>query len=73
MAVPKKRRSKSKSAMIKAGKKQVAYRSISKCPNCGGVRQAHRICTNCGYYNGRVHKLKAHASTAGEETAASEE
>lgn len=66
MAVPKKRRSKSRAAMnSKAGKKQVAYRSISKCPNCGGIRQAHRICTNCGYYNGRVHKLKAHAS-AGE-------
>ncbi len=25
---------------------------ISDCPNCGAPRRAHRVCPNCGYYNG---------------------
>ena len=26
---------------------------LSKCSNCGALHQSHRICMNCGSYNGR--------------------
>jgi large subunit ribosomal protein L32 len=35
-------------------------RSLSKCPQCGAMRLPHRICAECGYYNGKqVVTLKA--------------
>jgi len=24
------------------------------CPNCGEMKLSHRVCKECGYYNGRV-------------------
>jgi len=27
--------------------------SLSKCPQCGKLRQTHRVCVHCGYYKGR--------------------
>jgi large subunit ribosomal protein L32 len=24
------------------------------CPNCGEMKLAHRVCKECGYYNGKV-------------------
>jgi large subunit ribosomal protein L32 len=27
--------------------------STSNCSNCGEVKLQHRVCPNCGYYNGR--------------------
>jgi large subunit ribosomal protein L32 len=27
--------------------------STSACSNCGEVKLQHRVCPNCGYYNGR--------------------
>jgi len=26
---------------------------LSKCGNCGALHQSHRLCLNCGSYNGR--------------------
>lgn len=26
---------------------------LSKCANCGGMHQSHRVCQNCGHYAGR--------------------
>ncbi|MBU6231077.1 MAG: 50S ribosomal protein L32 [Patescibacteria group bacterium] len=26
---------------------------FSKCSNCGAMHQAHRVCMNCGSYNGK--------------------
>ena len=26
---------------------------MSKCPKCGEMKLAHRMCKACGYYNGR--------------------
>jgi len=28
--------------------------AAAKCPNCGAVREPHRICKACGYYKDRV-------------------
>ncbi|MCY4654791.1 MAG: 50S ribosomal protein L32 [Dehalococcoidia bacterium] len=27
--------------------------SLSRCPQCQSARLPHRVCTSCGYYNGR--------------------
>jgi len=27
--------------------------NLVECPNCHQKKQQHRICTNCGYYNGK--------------------
>lgn len=26
----------------------------SKCSHCGAVRQPHRVCPSCGFYNGKL-------------------
>ncbi len=28
-------------------------RNVVICPNCGEPRLPHRVCTNCGHYQGR--------------------
>ncbi len=27
--------------------------NLSVCPECKGVKEAHRVCMNCGFYDGR--------------------
>ncbi|MDP6302139.1 MAG: 50S ribosomal protein L32 [SAR202 cluster bacterium] len=27
--------------------------TLSQCPQCRSARPPHRVCPNCGYYNGR--------------------
>ena len=27
--------------------------TLVKCPNCGGYAVSHKVCGNCGYYNGK--------------------
>jgi len=27
--------------------------NLSKCPNCGATTMPHRVCRDCGFYNGR--------------------
>ncbi|MBR4395004.1 MAG: 50S ribosomal protein L32 [Eubacteriaceae bacterium] len=53
MGVPKHRQSKSKKNKRRANFK-VAMPGLSKCPECGELMQPHRVCPNCGKYNGRV-------------------
>ena len=59
MAVPKKRKSQQRTAEAKAGKTKKEFLSITPCVNCGVASVPHRVCSSCGYYNGRVHKIKA--------------
>jgi large subunit ribosomal protein L32 len=28
--------------------------SLRPCPRCGAMRQPHRVCTQCGYYNEKI-------------------
>jgi large subunit ribosomal protein L32 len=28
-------------------------KSFSKCTNCAGLKLAHTVCKNCGFYNGK--------------------
>ncbi|HYM19447.1 MAG TPA: 50S ribosomal protein L32 [Candidatus Kapabacteria bacterium] len=32
---------------------KAAKPSFGECKNCGAMKQLHRACPNCGYYNGR--------------------
>jgi large subunit ribosomal protein L32 len=54
MAVPKRRKSKGRTAMRRtawmAGFKPP---HTTPCPRCQEPRLAHRVCSHCGYYAGR--------------------
>jgi large subunit ribosomal protein L32 len=52
MAVPKRRRSKSKKRMNKANWKITAPQ-LRPCPSCGVGGLSHFACAECGIYNGR--------------------
>lgn len=48
----------------RGGKRKAAIHqnlpTLTKCSNCGAMRIPHRVCPNCGYYDGReVVKQKA--------------
>ena len=53
MAVPKRRISKAKRDQRRASAWKMNTPEIQKCPQCGEYKRAHRLCENCGYYNGR--------------------
>ncbi|NLB55998.1 MAG: 50S ribosomal protein L32 [Lentisphaerae bacterium] len=52
MAVPKRRKSKSKVRSRRAAQKVMVPQS-KPCANCGAAQLPHRLCTACGYYRGR--------------------
>ncbi|MDA0944907.1 MAG: 50S ribosomal protein L32 [Candidatus Latescibacterota bacterium] len=52
MAVPKKRRSKSKKRIKRSAWKAVAP-EVTTCSNCGASIRTHTTCSHCGYYKGR--------------------
>lgn len=52
MAVPKRKKSKSRVRMRRAIKKAVIP-AVAACPACGADQQAHRVCPSCGRYRGR--------------------
>lgn len=52
MAVPKRKTSKARRDSRRAHIKLSAP-SISNCPQCHKPRLAHRVCKECGYYDGR--------------------
>ncbi len=53
MAVPKRRKSKSKRDMRRAHYKAAPV-DVASCPQCGEAKQPHRACTACGTYKGRT-------------------
>ena len=52
MAVPKRKTSKARRDKRRANWKITAP-AIVECPNCHEAKLAHRVCKNCGFYNGR--------------------
>lgn len=52
MAVPKKKKSKSKRDM---GRSHDALKASAhvECPNCGELKRPHHVCGACGHYDGR--------------------
>ncbi|WXR61923.1 50S ribosomal protein L32 [Peptostreptococcaceae bacterium AGR-M142] len=53
MAVPKRRTAKSASRSRRAANNKVAFAGFVKCPNCNEPKLAHRVCPDCGHYNGK--------------------
>ena len=53
MPNPKRKHSKSRTGMRRAHD-HLAVASAPPCPNCGKPRLSHRVCSECGFYNGRV-------------------
>jgi large subunit ribosomal protein L32 len=54
MAVPKKRKSRSRSRMTRAvWLASVRSPNLVKCKHCGQNKPSHQVCPACGYYAGR--------------------
>ena len=51
MAVPKGKISKARKHSRRANWK-LALPGIVECPQCHQMKLSHRVCKNCGYYNG---------------------
>ncbi len=52
MAVPKRRKSKSRRDMRRASKKSTVP-NLTSCPQCGEAKLPHMACMECGTYKGR--------------------
>ncbi|HZK38771.1 MAG TPA: 50S ribosomal protein L32 [Clostridia bacterium] len=53
MAVPKRRVSSTKRDTRRSSVWKLDMPELVKCSNCGDFRRSHRVCPECGYYNGR--------------------
>jgi large subunit ribosomal protein L32 len=54
VAVPKKKKSKSKTRMRRAANWRLGAPSRSVCPRCRATKLPHTVCGTCGWYKGRV-------------------
>ena len=52
MAVPKRKTSKARRDKRRSSVWKLETPSIVKCPKCGEFNLSHRVCSNCGSYNG---------------------
>lgn len=53
MAVPKRKVSKARRDKRRSNVWKISAPSLVKCPQCGEFKTTHRVCKECGYYNGR--------------------
>ncbi|MDX1958826.1 MAG: 50S ribosomal protein L32 [Leptospiraceae bacterium] len=53
MAVPKRRKSKSKTRMTRAHH-AIGKPNLVPCKNCGAFILPHRVCPSCGHYDGKL-------------------
>ncbi len=54
MAVPKKKVSKARRDKRRSNVWKLTLPGMVKCPKCGEFNLAHRVCKNCGCYDGKV-------------------
>jgi len=54
VAVPKKKKSKMKSASHAAGAWKLEAPARSICPRCAAAKLPHTVCPSCGWYKDRV-------------------
>lgn len=33
---------------------RISAPNLSECPNCGELKMNHKVCANCGYYDGKA-------------------
>ena len=53
MAVPKRKKSKSKSRMRRSHD-AIGVPNLRPCPRCGAYTLPHRVCSECGHYKGQL-------------------
>jgi len=53
MAVPKNSTSAARRDKRRASNSKMSAPGLSVCPQCHEPKLAHRVCPNCGYYNGK--------------------
>ena len=53
MAVPKQKRSRSRTHHKRAKIYKPIHVALSVCPRSGATKQPHRVCLSCGYYGDR--------------------
>lgn len=53
MGNPARRFGKARRDSRKAQTMKLSLPGIIECPQCHEMKLAHRVCKNCGYYNGR--------------------
>ena len=53
MAVPKRRVSKARRDKRRSNVWKMDAAALVKCPKCGEFKRPHRLCTACGFYNGK--------------------
>ncbi len=53
MAVPKRRTSKQRRNTRRSANYKLSVPGMAECPQCHALKLIHRICPECGYYNGR--------------------
>jgi large subunit ribosomal protein L32 len=53
MAVPKRRKSKSKTRMGRSHD-AIGKPNLVPCKNCGAFILPHRVCPSCGFYDGKL-------------------
>ena len=58
MAVPARKVSKSRRDKRRSSVWKISAPELSKCPHCGEYKRAHRVCSACGFYNGKQYVKK---------------
>jgi large subunit ribosomal protein L32 len=53
MAVPKRKTSKARRDSRRSSVSKLPTINFAKCGECGALMLPHRVCKNCGKYNGR--------------------
>lgn len=53
MAVPKRKTSKARRDSRRSSNWKLSIPGIVACPQCHELKLAHRVCKNCGYYDGK--------------------
>ena len=53
MAVPKRKTSKARRDKRRSAVWKLQAPALTRCSTCGEYKLAHRVCSNCGMYNGR--------------------
>jgi large subunit ribosomal protein L32 len=61
MAVPKAKTSKARRNSRRSSVWKLEAPAMAKCPNCGEMNLAYRVCKKCGYYDGEKILDKADA------------
>jgi large subunit ribosomal protein L32 len=53
MAVPKRKQSSARQNKRRSSVWKLNAPALVKCPKCGELTAPHKVCSNCGFYNGR--------------------